>query len=77
MTRRATPPPGARGKWAVVSGGQRLWEKCIECSGHGVVPVYTPDATDFEGAGECRVCHGSGRILARKKVVIEGVTDDG
>lgn len=63
-------------KCVSVSKGQKLWEKCIECSGHGVVPKYTPDATDFEGADECRVCKGAGRVLARKKVVVEGVTDE-
>lgn len=45
--------------WRVVS--------CSACGGHGLVSKYTIDGSDFEGADECGVCMGSGRIWATPK----------
>ena len=38
---------------------------CYGCGGHGVVSVYS--ASDFEGAGDCRACGGSGQLLISER----------
>lgn len=50
--RRGVPVSGAEG----VPGWTQV--RCVTCSGHGVVSVYS--AHDFEGPGECAHCGGSG-----------------
>lgn len=46
----------------MTSSTGKVWtaDRCHGCSGHGVVSVYSAD--DFEGAGFCRVCGGSGVV---------------
>ena len=40
-------------------------ETCWNCGGHGVVSVYSHN--DFEGAGECGTCGGSGQLWRSPK----------
>ena len=40
-------------------------EQCWNCGGHGVVSVYSHN--DFEGAGECATCGGSGTLWRSPK----------
>ncbi len=35
---------------------------CPICDGTGLVAVYTPDGSDFEGAGTCQKCEGLGLL---------------
>lgn len=50
----------------------KQWKErqCPNCGGHGLVSVYTADGADFEGAGECRDCNGTGRIFQSDKGVL-------
>jgi RecJ-like exonuclease len=45
----------------------KKWQtiQCYDCGGYGVVSVYS--YCDFEGAGECNVCDGSGQLWMSKK----------
>lgn len=47
----------------------RGWKQidCIDCGGGGQVSAYTPDGRDFEGAEECKTCHGVGKIWRSPK----------
>ena len=46
-----------------------IWKRiqCGSCGGHGLVCVYSYNAFDFEGAGECNTCDGSGSIAVSPK----------
>jgi len=40
---------------------------CINCSGHGLVPIYSYAGREFEGPAECRKCGGTGQIWRSQK----------
>jgi hypothetical protein len=48
----------------LVGREEMMWTKvdCCDCVGHGVVSVYSLGGTDFDGAGECRKCGGTGEM---------------
>lgn len=40
---------------------------CPACDGHGMVSVYTIGGTDFDGAGECDDCNGTGNVYVSSR----------
>ena len=42
--------------------------KCFNCSGHGIVGIYS--MYDFEGPGECNTCNGTGQLWVSPKGAI-------